>query len=165
MEGLAKLGIDFKAILIYMVNTGFLIVILWYFLYNPILNFIEGRQKKIADTINEADLIKSEFEKRLAEMEAEKAKAQAELKSELEKMEKFVESKKAELIASMEAERNTLIEKTSAEMEKRKAELVKEAESRLLEIIKKIVLEIVRHKVPSNVIAESVNEAWKQYKK
>lgn len=165
MEGLANLGIDPKAILVYIVNIGFLSVILWYFLYNPIIGFLERRQKKISDTIQEADIIKSEFEKKLAEIEAEKAKTQAELKQEIDKMEKFIEQKKAELTAQIEAEKDKLLTKANQDIEKRKAELVNEVEKDLLTVIKKIVLEIVHNKVPAEVIQNSVSEAWVKYKK
>jgi len=165
MEGLANLGIDPKAILVYIVNIGFLTVILWYFLYNPIIGFLEKRQAKITETIKEADHIKAEFEKKLAQMEAERAKTQAELKAEVEKMEKFIEQRKAELTAEMESEKQKLLAKAALDIEKRTANLVKDAEKQLLEIIKKIVLEIVHNKVPADVIQGSVSEAWDKYKK
>ena len=92
MEGLLKLGIDPKAILVYIINMGFLTVILWYFLYNPIIGFLDKRQKKISDTILEADIIKAEFEKKLAEMESDRAKTQAELKAEVEKTSAIVKA-------------------------------------------------------------------------
>lgn len=165
MEGLANLGIDPKAILVYIVNIGLLSVILWYFLYNPVIGYLEGRQKKIQDAISEADNIKAELEKRLAEMEEEKAKTQAELRAEVEKMEKFIDQRKTELVAEMEEEKNKLLTKANADIEKRKAELVKEVEKDLLGTIKNIVLEIVHNKVPADVIQGSVSEAWDKYKK
>jgi F0F1-type ATP synthase membrane subunit b/b' len=165
MEGLLKLGIDPKAILVYIVNIGLLTVILWYFLYNPIIGFLEKRQKSISDSIKEADNIKAELEQRLAEMEEERAKTQAELRAEVEKMEKFIDQRRAELTAEMEEEKNKLLTKANEAIDKRKAELIKEIEKDLLGTIKNIVLEIVHNKVPADVIQGSVSDAWDKYKK
>jgi F-type H+-transporting ATPase subunit b len=165
MEGLSNLGIDLKSILFYIINIGFLIVVLWYFLYDPILKVLSNRQKTISDTIDEANKLKTQFEKEMVEMERKQQAAQAELKSELEKMEQFIEKRKAQLNAEMEEERAKMLEKTSKEIEKRKAELISATEKQLLEVIKKIILEIVHNKVPANVIQESVNDAWQRYNK
>lgn len=158
------LGIELYSILIYIGGTGVLIVILGKLLYNPINRFVEKRQQTIASKLDEADRIKSEFEKKLIEMEAAKASAQAELKAELEKMESFVSEKKKELVAEMEAERTKVLEKASEEIEARKAKLLSDAESQVLALMQKIILEIVQNKVPADVIEESITDAWKNYK-
>lgn len=165
MEGLSNLGIDLKSILFYIINIGFLIVVLWYLLYDPILNVLSKRQKTISDTIDEANKLKTQFEKEIVEMDRKQQAAQAELKSELEKMEQFIEKRKTQLTAEMEEERLKMLDKATKEIEKRKAELISTAEKQLLEIIKKIVLEIVHNKVPADVIQGSVSEAWVKYKK
>lgn len=163
MEGLQNLGIDAWSILIYIVNFGILITVLTYFLYKPVLGFIEKRQKHIASRIREADRIKAEFEKKLVEMEAEKDALSKELKAELERSKKVIDEKRAELISEMEAEREKMVARTQSEITKRKEELVSEVEKDLLKLIEKIVLEIVQNKVPASVVEESVKEAWQKY--
>lgn len=165
MEGLSNLGIDLKNILFYIVNVGAFVVVLWYFLYDPILNVLNKRQQTISDTIDEANNIKLEFEKKLAEMHNEQLEMQARLKSEMDQMEKFIEQRKAELVSEMETEKAALLAKANAEIERRQKDLVKETEKQLLVTIKKIILEIVSHKVPAETIETSVSEAWKQYTK
>lgn len=165
MEGLSNLGIDLKNILFYIVNIGAFVVVLWYFLYDPILNVLNKRQQTISDTIDEANNIKLEFEKKLAEMHNEQLKMQARLKSEMVQMEKFIEQRKAELVSEMETEKAALLAKANTDIERRQKELVKETEKQLLVTIKKIILEIVSHKVPAETIETSVSEAWKQYTK
>jgi F-type H+-transporting ATPase subunit b len=165
MEGLSNLGIDFKNILFYIVNIGILVAVLWYLLYDPIINVLNSRQKTISDTIEEANKIKAEFEKKLAEMQEAQLEMQAQLKSEVDQMNKFIEQRKAELISEMEAEKTALLEKANADISRRQAELVKDTEKQLLTVIKKIILEIVNNKVPAETINDSVSEAWKQYTK
>lgn len=165
MEGLAKLGIDLYAILIYIGGTGILMGVLIKLLYKPINNFVEERQETISSKIEEASKIKSEFEKKLAEMQKAKDEAQAELKAELERMESFVADKRKELVAEMEAERTKVLSKASDEIAERKANLIKDAEKEILTLMQKIILEIVQNKVPADVVEGSIKEAWKNYQK
>lgn len=164
MEGLKNLGIDAWSILLYIVNFGILLAVLTYLLYKPVQNILEKRQKTISDKISEADRIKNEFEARLKEMEAEKEKAQAELRSELDKMNQFVSEKKQELTKEMEAEKEKVLAKAQDEIALRKERLIGDAEKEILALMQKIILEIVQNKVPENVIELSVEEAWKAYK-
>ena len=163
MDGLQNLGIDLWSVLVYVVNFGILVGVLTFFLYKPLLGYIEKRQKHIADRIREADRIKSDFEKKLVEMEAQKDALSKELKEELERSKKFIEEKRSELISEMEQERSALINKATEEIERRKNTLVGEVETDLLKLIEKIVLEIVQNKVPASVVEESVQEAWEKY--
>jgi F-type H+-transporting ATPase subunit b len=165
MEGLQNLGIDMWSILLYLVNFGILLAVLTKLLYRPVQDVLTKRQKTISDKISEADKIKSDFEAKLKEMQAEKEKAQAELKAELDRMTAFVSEKKKELTAEMDAEREKMLAKAQEEIASRKDKLVADAEKEILAVMQKIVLEIVQNKVPQNVVEESVDEAWKAYKK
>ena len=109
----------------------------------------------------QAEKIKSDFEAQLAEMEASKKKAEAELKSELDKMSSFIAEKKKALVTELEEERAKLLEKTNEEIAQRKEQLVSDIEKELLGVVSKIVLEVVHIKVPAEVIEQSVNDAWK----
>lgn len=160
MDGLAKLGIDLYNILIYIGGTGILVAVLAKLLYNPVNGYIEKRQKTIADKIQEADKIQKDFSTKLAEMEKAKEEAQAELKAELEKMQSFVSTKRAELVEEMEAERAKVMEKANQEISDKKAALLKDAEQDILKLMQKIVLEVVQNKVPAEVVETSVKEAW-----
>jgi F0F1-type ATP synthase membrane subunit b/b' len=64
----------------------------------------------------------------------------------------------------MNATRTAMMQKAEAEIEARKTAMVKEVEEELLVLIKKIVLDIVRNKVPEEVVQSSVKDAWKHYK-
>jgi F-type H+-transporting ATPase subunit b len=165
MEGLQNLGIDLWSILLYLVNFGILLAVLTKFLYKPVQNVLNNRQRTISNKLSEADRIKSDFEMKLKEMEEAKEKAQAELKAELDRMTAFVSEKKKELSAEMETEREKMIAKATEEITARKETLVSDAEKEILSLIQKIVLEIIQNKVPQDVVESSVDEAWQAYKK
>jgi F-type H+-transporting ATPase subunit b len=165
MEGLSNLGIDIKSILFYIINIGLFVLLLWYFLYEPVINILSARQQKISDTIDEANKIKAEFEKKFNEMTEEQLQVQARLKDEVEQMEKFIESQKQAMLEEVEAEKQAILNRTAEEIERRKAQLVSDAEKELLKIIQNIVLEIVQNKVPTETVQTSVQEAWSKYSK
>ena len=164
MEGLSKLGIEPLSVLVYLINTGLLLVVLTYVLYKPVMKFIDARRKQISDSVDEARLLKDELDKKAAEVAATQAHFEVELKKERESLRKFAEEKRGELEAEMTAARTKMLQKAQEEIETRKGELMKEVESSLLLLIKKIVLEVVQHKVPEDVIQASIHDAWKSHK-
>lgn len=165
MEGLSKLGIEPLSVLVYLINTGLLLVVLTYVLYKPVMKFIDARRKQISDSVDEARLLKDELDKKAAEVAATQAHFEAELKKEREALRKFAEEKRSEFEAEMTTARAKMLQKAQEEIETRKGELMKEVESSLLLLIKKIVLEVVQHKVPEDVIQASIHDAWKSHKK
>jgi len=159
-----KLGIDPISILVYMVNAGLVLVVLTYVLYKPLLRFIDERRKQITDSVEEARVIRDDFSARLEESREEKKKAELELRTEITNLQKFVDKKRHELVAEMEAARTEMMRKGNEELEKRKTEIVQEAEADIKKVMAKILLQVVQNKVPEKVILESIQEAWAQYK-
>lgn len=163
MDRLSQLGIDLWSIVIYIANTGVVLAVLTYFLFKPILKFIDARRKHIADSIEEANLLREEFSKKLATSEAEKKKMEAELRQEMQNLQKFLETKRIELISEMETTRTEMMRKAQNEIDERKASLIKDTEKEVMAIMTRIILEIVQNKVPENVVQESIHDSWKQY--
>ena len=165
MDGLDQLGISLDSILIYLVNYGVLLAVLSYLLYNPIRNFTTKRRETIISQLEEAEMIKKEFATQLEDLKAEKLETESKLQSELESMRSFVYEKKKELISEMEAERRTMLDKATQEIAEAKEQMVSEVEVELQKKMSQIILEVISNKVPKEVIADSVTEAWSEYKK
>ncbi len=161
MENLAKLGIDVWSILLYMINTGVIMIALFYLLYKPLLKFFDERRKLIADSIHEAKNLREEFAHKLKQSQEEKKRSEAELRKELEAMHRHIETKRKELMAEMEEERTKIMQKAHAEIEKKKTSIIKDAEKEVMQMMTRIILNIVQNKVPEKVIEDSIAEAWK----
>lgn len=58
-EILHAFGIDWRLIIIQIVNFGILVGVLWYFLYTPILNLLSERETKIKKGIEDAESAKT----------------------------------------------------------------------------------------------------------
>ena len=163
MEGLAKLGIDPFSILLYLLNTGLLLVVLIYVLYKPILRYLDERRDQIRSSVEEAQLLKVELDKKSVEAAEASKKAEETLKREMENLRKFTEEKRAELTAEMESARNEMLAKADADITRRHNELMKEAEKATMDLIKKVGLHIVQNKVPEEVVEASIKDSWKQF--
>lgn len=164
MEGLATLGINPLSILLYLLNTGLLLVVLIYVLYKPILRYLDERRDQIRRSVHEAQILKEELDKKSVEAEEASQKAEETLKREMENLRKFTEDKRAELTAEMEAARTEMLSKAEMDIARRKEELLKDAEKATMDLIKKVVLHIVQNKVPEEVVEASIKDAWKQFK-
>lgn len=163
MQGLQSLGIDLSSLLIYAVNFGLLVGVTYVFFYKKIVSAMDERRENITSRLEQAEKIKSEFQEKLAEMEASKKAKEAELTAELDKMKSFIAEKKKSLKAEMEEEKSKMLAKAADEIEERKQKLVSEVEKELLNVVQKIVLEVVENRVPAEAIKSSVDDAWKNY--
>lgn len=163
MEGLSTLGIDPLSILVYILNIGLPLLVLTYVVSKPLLKFLDERRDKIRRSVEEAQLLKEELDKKAEEALEASRKAEETLKQEMENLRKFTEEKRAELTAEMEAARAEMLAKADVDITRRKNEIMQDAEKATLVLIQKIVLHIVQNKVPAEVVEASVKEAWKDY--
>ncbi len=164
MDSLLNLGINPMSILVYMANIGLLVGVLTFFLHKPLLKFLDERRQTIADSLEQARVLKEELDSQLKLAHEEKIQLEKELREELANLHKFVETKRAELLLEMEQEKNVLLAKAHKEIEAKKDALVKEAEKQVMDLMVRIVLDIVQNKVPEKVIQESVQDSWKHYR-
>ena len=103
-EILSAFGIDWKLISIQVFNFTILAVLLWYFLYTPVLNLLNEREAKIKKGIEDAK-------------EAARAREQA-------------DTERLSILSAAEKEAETRVERSS-QIAKEKAEtIIKDAEDR-----------------------------------
>jgi len=103
MEALTSLGIDWKLLIAQIVNFLVLLVLLWKFLYNPLVKMLAERKKKIEQGLKDAEDARAQLEqtknetRRLiatATSESEKIVKSAKQEMELETKHKLDETQK-----------------------------------------------------------------------
>jgi len=101
-EAFTKLGIDLSALIAQGVNFALLFLILWKFLYKPIIKMLDARTAKIEESLSKA----SEIEKEYAEIEKHKEKLVAKASAEADVIINAakVEAKEIDKNATFEAE-------------------------------------------------------------
>ncbi len=165
MDALANLGINFTSMLQYVVNIFLLVVVLWVLLYRPILQIIDKRRAMIAQSVSEAETLKTEFEKKLASMEAEQKALHARLEEEAKRASDEIAATKAELLSDMQQRRQELMEQTAKDIQEAKNTLVQKVEHEVLDAMKQIVVNILRKSEHANAVEASIQEEWSTFKK
>lgn len=66
-ELFATFGLDWKLLIVQSVNFGLLLLVLWKFLYTPVLKMLDERRGKIAESVQKAEAA----DRRLAEADEE----------------------------------------------------------------------------------------------
>jgi F-type H+-transporting ATPase subunit b len=103
-ELFSTFGIDVRLLIIQAVNFGITLVVLWWFLYRPLIKMIDERKTKIAKGVDDA---------------AEAARSRA-----------AVEGEKFGIIASANKEAEAVVARAAEEGKKERAEIVKAAQDR-----------------------------------
>jgi F-type H+-transporting ATPase subunit b len=76
--GISALGVDPGALLVYLVNFGVLLLILYLFGYKRILGMMDQRSIRIKESLEEADRVRAESEQRHSEMQKSLTEARQE---------------------------------------------------------------------------------------
>ena len=137
----AAFGIDWRLLLINLLNFGILLWVLWYFLYEPLTNMLEARRQKIIEGVDKA----KEAKHRLEEIEATRAdmlaKAGKEADDSLAQARAAAVSKQRELIAASEASAAALLREAEAQAQELRREALEASKQ---EVAKLIVLGMER---------------------
>ena len=140
----APLGISFPNILFQLVNFLVFLWILRRLLYGPVTRMLRERRERIADSLREAENLRTQVESERTEFESELQRARAEAQRirddasstaeairerELERARGDVERMRTEAQADVERER----QQAAAELRAQTADLVMQATSRVLD--------------------------------
>ncbi len=134
-------GLDWRLLVINLINFGLLSGILWYFLYKPLTTMLESRREKIAVGVSKAD----EADKRLQQLEDTRGEmlAQAGRESDevLAKARASAGEKQQELLAQSEAAAQAVLKDAQSQAIELKREAIEESKK---EVAKLIVLGMER---------------------
>ena len=138
-ELFSAFGLDWRLLIVNIVNFGVLLFALQHFLYAPIVRVLEDRRQKVAQSVIDADIARE----RLSEIEASRgevlASAGREADDVLAKARKAGSDKERELISSGEAAAARIVTAAEAEAAEQKARAIAESKQ---EVAKLIVLGI-----------------------
>ena len=124
-------GIDWRLIAIQIFNFAILAVGLWYFLYTPLLNLLENRQKTIQEGVAQA----AEAERQLRHADEEKSEilkaAHTDASAVAARAKAHADEKTAVLIREAEEKSARILEEAKREGEAEKQRLYKESEAEI----------------------------------
>lgn len=144
-EAFSKLGIDVTSLIAQGINFGLLFLILWKFLYKPILKMLNTRTEKIETSLKQAEGINKEYE----EIEKQKSKLIEKAKLEAAKIvdEAKLEAKETDKTAVFEAETKSklIIQDATIEAEKTKATIVESAREDIAKLVESSLTSLLKN--------------------
>jgi F-type H+-transporting ATPase subunit b len=140
-ELFAAFGIDWRLLLVNMINFGLLLAALWYFLYEPLTKTLDARRQRLAEGVAAAQ----EADDRLRRIEASRAellaKAGKEADDVIAQAREAGTSKQHEIVSAAEASANAILSDAQAQAVELKREAIAQSKQ---EVAKLIVLGMER---------------------
>lgn len=161
MDAFAKLGIDWKSMLLYLVNMGLLLTLLTRWLYRPLLKVMDDRRETVRKNLQETELLKTQFAEESKRQAAETKEMLVKMQSEVTAAKAQAEARAKELIAEADARREQMLEDARRQVDETKKGLLKEVEGETQKRIEQTILHVLKNKIPADVVKASVQAAWK----
>ncbi|MFH1631538.1 MAG: F0F1 ATP synthase subunit B [bacterium] len=152
-EGIAavagQFGLNGSIFVAQLVNFLIVLIVLWIFLYKPVVKFLDERQEKIEKSVKQAE----EIEKRVIEIDKEResilAEARKEAQEVIEKAQADSKTRSDEMVASAKREVERVIARG-------KDQLVEEKDGMMRDLRKEVVDLAV--KAAERVLSEQIDE-------
>ena len=122
-------GVNWKLLFIQAVNFGLLLLLLWYFLYRPVLRMIDERREKIAEGVLNAEAAKKELDEAEGKVSAIVSSASREAENIVAKARERADEKGIELVKSAETRSVALFAEVKARAEEERRQVLKSAEA------------------------------------
>lgn len=164
-DALKSFGIEWKLLLWQAVNFGILFCLLWRFFYKPARKILREREKKIAESMNEA----AALEKKSRKLEEDfKQKMTAERK-ELEEVHARIlleqEQIKKEMRKVAEQEATRVIEEARGAAEREKNEILSSLQGEVRQIVVSLTSRILAREADEIVEQKLIQDALESLKK
>jgi F-type H+-transporting ATPase subunit b len=164
-ELIQKLGIDWKLLIAQIINFLILLFVLYKFAYKPILNLMHKREKKIEDSLKNADKIQKE----LVDLEEKKAKEiqEARIKSQaiIDQATKSGDKLKEEFKAEAKKDSEEIVKKAKEEIEIAKNKMVSEAKKEVVGMVVSVSEKIIKKNLDDTANRDLIEETIKEIKK
>lgn len=154
-----QFGLNGQIFAAQLINFTIVMVVLWLFVYKPIMKILEERSEKIEKSVKQAD----EIEARVSEIEKERetviVEARRESQEILEKAKNDSELRGIEMIDSAKREVERVIVKGKKQLADEKGEMLKELKKDIVDIAMKAAARIINDEIDekkSKSLAEEV---------
>lgn len=162
MEGLAKLGIDWIAVLTYIVNTGLILYVINRFAVKPIAFWAEKRRDQIASNINEIENLREEFTREIEREREENRKKIESLEKNMDDAKLKAEEEAKNILAQANIQKDSIIQKAYNEVELIKKQALESLESELLDKVTTVVLTALRTNSTPEKTVTIIRQQWKE---
>lgn len=143
MELLRTLGLDWKLLLVQLLNFGILIVVLSVLVYRPLLRLVDDRRERIRKSMEDAKAVEN-TRREMDEFRAtELRKIDAEMGKYLENAKTQAETVKREILGNAEKEATALLSKAKQQMDDERGRMVRELQGSLASVVVKMAEKVI----------------------
>ncbi len=137
------------------------LVLLWVLkkaAWKPILDSLDTREKKIKESLEQAEIARKEAEKLIAENQENLAKAEAEAQKIIAQSREYAETLKEQIISESKDEARKILENAEAEIQRRQKEAFAQLKSEVAEIAVDAAEKIIKANLDKEKQIELVNK-------
>jgi len=149
MELFEKLGIDWRLLIAQLVNFAILFTALTLLLYKPLLSVIEKRQKKIADSLKDAERIGEELRSTEEKSRAALSEARAEASKILSSAQAAAEEVRSSAVEKARGEVAAIIAGGKSQLAAERDAMVGEVRAAAAELIASAAEKVIAEKMSS----------------
>ena len=134
MGDFEKLGIHLPSLIIYVVNFGILLLLLYVFAYKPVLRLLDQRSERIRESLEAADRAKEEAARSQADTQAQINEARIEGQRLIEQAREMAERYRGEEMDKARQEAEAFISRARADIQRERDVAVQEVRSHFADL-------------------------------
>jgi F-type H+-transporting ATPase subunit b len=162
---LEKLGINWGLLIAQLVNVGLLIWLLTRYLYQPVLNMLNERTRRVQESLQDAERVKEQLARAKQDYDAELARARQEAAGILAQAQERAKAQEQDIVtqARQEAERIRAEARDQAQQER--DQLVRDLKNQLADLVTLTASRVLGEELKSNhdrLIEESLASLGRQ---
>jgi len=161
-ELIHKLGINWKLLIAQAVNFTIVLIVLYKYVYKPVLKMLQNRENKISKSLKDAEQVEENLKKSKIERENQIALGRKQGEKIIEQMRFQAEQLKIQTLEQSKKEANAIIKEAKNNIKLERAQMVEEAKNELGELIllasQKVTKQSIDPETHGKLIDEAVNE-------
>lgn len=145
-ELFAAFGINWKLLLVQALNFGVLLLVLWYFLYRPVLKLIDDRREKIAEGVRTAEAASRRLDEARQEGDQLIGSASREAEGIVAEARNRAEVKASEIVHGAETQAQAALADGVARADEARRQALKESEKEIARVAMLAAEKILKEK-------------------
>lgn len=161
-ELLEQLGIKPLSLLAQIVNFGILLLILWRFLYKPMLKVLRDRRNRIEKSLKDAQQIEQDLESSRAKAQQIVVSANERASKVVASVEQEAEAKRIEKLRAAEAEATQIFKRTEESLKEERKRIKRELQAETLTLVTQATERVVAQGIDPKTQKRLIDEALKE---
>jgi F-type H+-transporting ATPase subunit b len=162
---LEKLGINWALLIAQLVNFGILIWLLTRYLYQPVLNMLNERTRRVQESLKEAEQVKEQLARANQDYDAKLAQARQESAAILAQAQERAKTQEQEILAQARQEADRIRSDAREQAVQERDQLLRDLKNQMAELVTMTASRVLGEELKSNhdkLIADSLANLGRQ---